>query len=233
MILEATLEYPDPESLIGLIYLEYTKPGPSSQELQDELKALIEARKNEDSFTESFKQNLRHFLKASGFKPSGRNKAASEYLAQAAREDRFPLIHAAVDCNNLYSLKTGLPISLLDARFFTKNSLPQGPLELLLRPGKPGETYCFNQSGQEIDLEGLLSVCSLSQAPYPGEALGNPVKDSLKAKLNDSSRYLVGIIYAAQSLLGQSSMEDCLKGFGELLERHCARVLETRVLTNT
>src|SRR3712207_7695492 len=45
-------------------------------------------------------------LRNGGFRPSGRNKPASEYLAQAAREGRFPRINNLVDVNNLVSLRS-------------------------------------------------------------------------------------------------------------------------------
>src|SRR5215212_8369808 len=57
---------------------------------------------------------VRDLLRRGGFKPAGRGKPASEYLAAAFAEDRFPRINALVDTCNVVSLHTGLPISLVD-----------------------------------------------------------------------------------------------------------------------
>jgi len=93
---------------------------------------------------------VRGLLRRGGFKPSGRNKPASEYLAQAAREGRFPRINNLVDVNNLISLESGLPISLLDLAAVGERAE--------IRYGAPGEKYVFNSGGQEIELAGLICV---------------------------------------------------------------------------
>ena len=97
------------------------------------------------------KTGIRKMLKRGGFSPSGRNKPASEYLAQTAREGRFPAINNLVDINNLVSLEHGLPISMLD--------LDVAGEAIEIRYGRAGEKYVFNSMGQEIDLEGLICIC--------------------------------------------------------------------------
>lgn len=154
----------------------------TSEQLKSLLDHLVDERKNLE-FPSDVKEAVRNLLKSGGFKPSGRNKPASEYLAQAAREGRFPLINNLVDINNFISLKTGLPISLLDADAIFNT--------LILRHGADGERYVFNSAGQEIDLEGLICACSEKDAP-----LGNPVKDSIAGKIKDCSTNVVGIMYA-------------------------------------
>jgi DNA/RNA-binding domain of Phe-tRNA-synthetase-like protein len=141
---------------------------------------------------------VRALLRKGGFKPAGRNKPASEYLAQAAREGRFPLINGLVDANNLLSVETGYPISLLDAEAFASPPMGGasvldglGHAEAIIRLGAPNERYVFNQSGQEIELEGLICLCSSEAGP-----LGNAVKDSMRAKLKEGSRFVLGCVYA-------------------------------------
>ncbi|HEY9791647.1 MAG TPA: phenylalanine--tRNA ligase beta subunit-related protein [Candidatus Obscuribacterales bacterium] len=161
---------------------------PSSEQLASQLQSLVAQRKDQEFPAPSVKDAVRGLLKTGGFKPSGRNKPASEYLAQAAREDRFPAINNLVDVNNFVSLSTGLPISLLDAAEFGES--------LLLRYGREAERYVFNSGGQEIDLNGLICACAAtSDAP-----LGNPIKDSLTGKIKDATRSVVGIIYAPSSM---------------------------------
>ena len=79
-------------------------------------------RATEDFPPPHVKEPIRALLPRGGFKPAGRNKPASEYLAQAAREARFPRINNCVYINNLLSLESGLPISLLDLA-----ALPDSP----------------------------------------------------------------------------------------------------------
>lgn len=160
---------------------------PTSDNLKSLLEQLVGERKGQEFPTPQVKEAVRNLLKGGGFKPSGRNKPASEYLAQAAREDRFPMINNLVDINNLISLTTGLPISLLDADVIGET--------LSLRYGKDGERYVFNASGQDMDLEGLICACA-GESDTP---LGNPVKDSVVGKIKDKTTNVVGIMYAPAS----------------------------------
>ena len=51
--------------------------------------------------TESTKAAVRDLLRAGGYKPSGRSKPASEYLAAAYAKQAFPRINALVDACNV------------------------------------------------------------------------------------------------------------------------------------
>ncbi len=136
---------------------------------------------------------VRALLRRVAYKPSGRGKPASEYLAQAAREGRFPHISALVDLNNLVSLRSGLPASILDIRPFLTD---ESTASILLRPGRAGEAYVFNQAGQSIELEDLLCLCGGPE----GRPLGNAVKDSLEAKLGPETRAVIVCLYAPAEL---------------------------------
>jgi DNA/RNA-binding domain of Phe-tRNA-synthetase-like protein len=177
---------PDPAFAAAVVLAEGVRAAPSPPELERLIAELVARRAAEDFPPAPVKEAIRGLLRRGGFKPTGRNKPASEYLAQAAREGRFPRINNLVDVNNLLSLETGLPISLLDRRAFAG--------EAWLRRGRPGERYVFNNAGQEIDLEGLVCVCGGAGAE--GSPLGNPVKDSMAGKLKDDTGAVLGVIYA-------------------------------------
>ncbi len=186
--------------------VEIIRPSPAA--LAAELASLVTLRSAEDFPSAGLKDAVRGMLRGGGFKPAGRQKPASEYLAQAAREGRFPAINGPVDCNNLLSLETGLPISLLDA-----DELGAGAL---IRIGAAGERYVFNASGQEMDLSGLLCVCAADGAP-----LGNPVKDSMRGKLKDGTRRLAGFIYAPLGPYTPASLAAVGERFATLLHAYC------------
>lgn len=178
----------------------------SAQQLTDKLKELVNQRSNMVFPPESLKDGVRKLLKKGGFKPTGRNKPASEYLAQAAREGRFPYINNLVDINNYLSLLSGLPISLLDLNVTGE--------KILLRTGKKEEKYVFNTGGQVIDLEGLICVCR--HDPYPGSPLGNPVKDSMEGKIKDNTTDVVGVIYCPEEF--KDTLTDYAEQFGEMFK---------------
>lgn len=179
---------------------------PSSDSLRAQLDQLIEERKASEFPTQETKDAVRNLLKSGGFKPSGRNKPASEYLAQAAREGRFPIINNLVDINNLVSLRTGLPISLLDTAAIGDH--------LLIRLGRDGERYVFNSGGQEIELKGLICACN----GETDEPLGNAVKDSMKGKIKEHTTNVAAVIYAPNEGELARAAQDHIAAFAELLQ---------------
>jgi DNA/RNA-binding domain of Phe-tRNA-synthetase-like protein len=133
---------------------------------------------------------VRDLLRQGGYKPSGRSKPAQEYLLRTVREEgSLPAISNAVDLINLVSLRCGLPISLV--------SLDRVGDQLLLRYGLAGESYVFNRSGQELDVKGLLCVCAVSQGET--QPVGSPVKDSMRAKVDETDRHVLACIFAPQA----------------------------------
>ena len=193
----------------GIVVASGVKVAPSPPELVRLIDELVRLRSREEFPPAPVKESVRKLLKRGGFKPSGRNKPAGEYLAQAARENRFPRINNLVDVNNLFSLETGLPASLLDLRAFKARAC--------LRTGKPGEKYVFNSAGQEIDLEGLICVCGEGNSPE-GIPLGNPVKDSMAGKLTADTESVLGVIYAATDCEAGRGMAGHVARFARLLE---------------
>jgi DNA/RNA-binding domain of Phe-tRNA-synthetase-like protein len=194
----------------GVVIARGVSVAPAPEGLRRELAALIRQRSAEDFPPAELKAAVRGLLRRGGFKPSGRSKPASEDLAQAAKEKRFPLINNLVDINNFVSLLSGLPISLLD--------LDLAGEAACLRYGRPGEKYVFNEAGQEIDLQGLICLCR--QRPEPSVPLGSPVKDSMAAKIKAATTSVIGVTYAPQSAVSEEQLTAQLSMFGILLGQY-------------
>lgn len=126
---------------------------------------------------------VRDVLRQRGYRPTGRGKPSSEYLANAAAEGRFPVVNAVVDAGNVTSLQSGLPISVVDA------DLCAEPWQV--RPGAAGERFVFNASGQEIDIAGLPCLCD-REGPC-----ANAVKDAQRTKTTASTRAVLAIVWGA------------------------------------
>jgi DNA/RNA-binding domain of Phe-tRNA-synthetase-like protein len=153
---------------------------------------------------------VRNMLRFGHFKPSGRSKPSSEYLLTAALAGEFPLVNGPVDVNNAVSLEWGYPASIFD--------LDLCGAELLLRRGMEGESYIFNTSGQIIDLKDLLCVYRSEAGVW--KPCGNPVKDSMATKTNESTHNVVAVIYAP---ITESSeyLEEAAGTFASLLMSEC------------
>ncbi|MBI3929313.1 MAG: hypothetical protein HY319_27450 [Armatimonadetes bacterium] len=132
---------------------------------------------------DAHREAIRRMMRQGGFKPSGRSKPASEYLSKALEEGRLESINAAVDCCNAISLRSGIPISVVDAEV----AVP--PFALRMAPA--GTAYVFNPSGQEIRLDGL--IC-LYDAAGP---CGSAVKDSQRTKTGPQTRRTLSVIWGS------------------------------------
>ena len=161
----------------------------------------------EEAVPAEVRQRVRRMLRFGKYKPSGRSKPASEFLLRAALSDEFPRINGPVDVNNAISLESGFPASVFDADLSGS--------ALRLRRGLPGETYVFNPSGQEIDLQDLLLVCDADGAPC-----GNPVKDAMRTKTHEGTRNVVAVLYAPGDEPA-SEVRRWGERFAELLRDHC------------
>ena len=212
----------DPEFVGGMVVARGVTVGPGAAELAGRLDELVARRAGEVEFPPpAVKEGVRAMLRRGGFKPSGRNKPASEYLAQAAREGRFPRINNLVDINNLLSLESGLPISLLDLGAVGE--------QVVLRYGVDGERYVFNAAGQEIDLKGLICVCRMEGGT--STPLGNAIKDSMAGKLKETTRDVIGVVYATREAASAERMGELVRELGELLARFGgASAVETKVV---
>lgn len=152
---------------------------------------------------EAVKSSVRKLLRWGGFKPSGRGRPASESLAKASLEGRWPTIHPLVDECNRLSLQSGLPISVVDAQLIAP--------PFSIRLGQPGEDYVFNPSGQVLDLKGLLLLADASGPT------GSPVKDAQRSKVSDNSHEFLIVVWGT-CLAPEASQFVC-----QGLEAWCAR----------
>lgn len=132
--------------------------------------------------SDAIRRSVRDLLRHDGFKPTGRNKPASEYLIKAAQEGLLTPINLAVDVCNAVSLHSGLPISVVDL------DRVHPPLRVGVAP--EGAAYVFNRSGQVIELQGLLCLFD-AEGPC-----GNAVKDSQRTKTCDQTRRTLTLIWA-------------------------------------
>lgn len=124
---------------------------------------------------------VRDLLRHGGFKPSGRNKPASEYLARGT----LPVINAAVDVGNAVSLASGLPVSVVDLDRVTP------PLRAAIAPA--GTTYPFNPSGQVFDASGLICVLDAEGV------CATPVKDAQRTKTTDDTTRVLCIVWGVRA----------------------------------
>ena len=152
---------------------------------------------------EALRQAVRDLLRHGGYKPTGRGKPSSEYLVRAAGEGALQPINPAVDACNATSLHSGLPISVVDL------DRARPPLRVGL--AEPGAAYVFNASGQEIRLDGLLS---LFDADGP---CANAVKDAQRTKTGAATRATLSLVWAPRT--HAVLLERAVAWYRELLER--------------
>lgn len=215
------VEVEDPDLVVGLVEVRGAAVGPSPPDLAAEVDRTVAARAAGEWPPEMVRSAIRDLLRRGGYKPTGRGKPSSEFLAQAAARGEFPRISNAVDALNLVSLDTGVPISLLDL-----DRALAGAQGLVLRYGRAGEKFVFNAAGHVIDVEGLLSVAREGGAP-----LGNPVKDSMESKLVPESRDLLAVLFASRKVVPPDRMRGVAERLAGLLRTTCgAASAEVRVL---
>jgi DNA/RNA-binding domain of Phe-tRNA-synthetase-like protein len=133
---------------------------------------------------------IRDLLRHGGFKPTGRNKPASEYLIKAAASGYLGPINLAVDVCNVGSLHSGLPISVVD--------LDRVDGALRVGIAEQGARYVFNASGQELDVSGLLC---LHDASGP---CANAVKDSQRTKTDPATSRCLYLLWGSLELPGRA-----------------------------
>lgn len=186
---------------------------PSRVEWRDYARPLVEQVKtNGPAGGQPRRDAVRQLLRFGGFKPSGRSKPAQEYLLRTVETAGLPEIVNAVDVINIHSLTSGLPISLLARERLSE--------EVLVRYGRDGEAFVFNQSGQQIDIGGLLCICSGLDPEQP--ALGTPVKDSLRGKITPEDRNVVAFIYAPQAEVSAEELTEIAERLAADWRQWCA-----------
>jgi DNA/RNA-binding domain of Phe-tRNA-synthetase-like protein len=185
---------------IGVVEAGGLTIGPPGDDLREYCAdAARQVAANGSAGGETRRQAIRALLRAGGFKPAGRNKPAQEYLYRTIdTEGELPAILNAVDVLNAVSLLSGLPISVVSADRL-------GP-RATTRYGQEGERYVFNRTGQELDLRGLICICS--DDGDKSLPLGSPVKDSMPGKISEEDQHVVACIYAPrQNMTAQELMQ--------------------------
>lgn len=154
------------------------------------------------------RETIRRLLRHGGFKPTGRSKPASEYLLKAAADGRLGSINLAVDVCNAVSLRSGLPISVVD--------LDRAHEPWRVGLAAEGESYVFNASGQSIDIAGLLCLFD-AEGPC-----ANAIKDAQRTKTTPETRGTLSLIWSSVELPGRVDQAEAW--YRELLEQHGATI---------
>jgi DNA/RNA-binding domain of Phe-tRNA-synthetase-like protein len=198
----------DPRLTIVIVEVSGGTVRPASDQLRAEAAAVCAPLLKPDyELPEATRKAVRGALKVGGFSPTGRSKPASEYLLADLRErGEFNHISGPVDVNNVVSLETMLPISLLDGARLGGSAT--------IRIGAEGEGYIFNPSGQWLDVKRCIVVCGADGAP-----LGTPVKDSMAGKVFDGATHFLGVIYGAAGLYDRTRLQEIADRMADLLAR--------------
>jgi|LZCG01.1.fsa_nt_gb DNA/RNA-binding domain of Phe-tRNA-synthetase-like protein len=214
----------DPSPVLpAMIWAEGIAPPSPTNEVPAFLAEIITRVEmaGEEFVPATVRARVRKMLRYGKYKPSGRGKPASEFLLRAALNGSFPLVNGPVDVNNAVSLESGLPGTIFDAAL--------SGTHLLLRRGKPGESYVFNRSGQTIDLQDLLLLCRRIEGSW--EPCGNPVKDAMTTKINENTGSVIAVLYAPADE-SVTSVEGWAERYANLLKTHCqAETVGFKVVT--
>lgn len=153
--------------------------------------------------TDSLRSAVRDLLRHGGYKPTGRGKPSSEYLARAVQERALASINVAVDIGNAASLRSGLPISVVD--------LEKARAPLRVEVAGPG-AYVFNPSGQELRHDGLLCLVD-TDGPC-----ANAVKDAQRTKTDGATRETLTVVWApvGYEALAAATLAFCAEALGEV-----------------
>lgn len=147
--------------------------------------------------------HVRDALRTHGYKPTGRGKPASEYLARAAREGGLRSINLPVDACNAVSLHSGFPISVID--------LDRAVPPFRIAVAGQDEAYVFNPSGQEMKLAGLPCL-------FDGAGpCANAVKDSQRTKTDASTRRTLSVLWGCHP--DEDDAAEAVRWYRDLLER--------------
>lgn len=128
---------------------------------------------------------VRDALRLDGYKPTGRGKPASEYLARAAGDGSLASINLAVDACNVVSLHSGFPISVVD--------VDRAHPPFSIATASDDQEYVFNQSGQTIRLGGLACLFD-----HHGPC-ANAVKDAQRTKTGPTTRLTLSVLWGCQT----------------------------------
>ena len=176
----------DPHPLLALRCFLTDFPHPLRAYKSEALEVFPNNALAEVELNDEFRPAVRELLPHGGFKATGRNKPASEYLNNTAARGNLKPINLAVDVGNAVSLQSGLPINVVD---FDRL---RPPSRVGIAP--PESEYIFNPAGQTIRLGGLL--CLFDQ----DGPCANGVKDSQRTKTSPGTRRTLSLIWGTTAL---------------------------------
>ncbi len=100
---------------------------------------------------------------------------------------------------------------------------------LVIRYGELGESFVFNQAGQQLNLEGLICMCR--QQDGRSIPCGTPVKDSQVAKVIAADSHLLACIYAPRTAVATATLHSWIERLASGLRTWCeAGTIKTWVL---
>ncbi len=202
--MEYKLEIDREDFMAAALRLEGIEVRASGPALRARLERVTaELRAGEAGGGDERRRAIRDLLRNGRFRPSGRSKPAQEYLMKVwSAQGTLDLINNAVDANNIFSLRHGLPVSAFDGGKIRGD-------RLTVRLGREGERYVFNAAGQELDCRDLVLVAD-ERGP-----IGSPVKDSQATKLFEGATSVIYVVYGSREVM---SPEDLLATSVELAQ---------------
>ncbi|MBN1525257.1 MAG: hypothetical protein JW904_12280 [Spirochaetales bacterium] len=203
-------DIPRNDLVLGICCVRYSTAGAPSAQFEERLARLLQLRKTAplSAGEEAVRLQCRDFLRNGIYKPTGRGKPSSEYLLRTAAEGNFPRINYPVDVNNFISLSAMAPVSLWDMQRAKAG-------EFVFRLGKEREEYVFNSAGQLLSLHDLVTGCAVSDTESC--PIVTPVKDSMAAKIQESTQCIAACIYYPVNDNYQQQLTALLKEFVFLL----------------
>ena len=148
----------------------------------------------------------RQLYRAFGIDPTRTRPSSEALLRRAVGAKPLPTISNAVDVCNLCALRFLLPIGLYD--------LDRVRGSVLLRAGKPGETYAGIRK-DEVHLEGRPVLID-EEGPF-----GNPTSDSRRTSVTETTRSLWMVIFAPADFPGEALAAN-VEITARTIERHLA-----------
>jgi DNA/RNA-binding domain of Phe-tRNA-synthetase-like protein len=172
------------ETHLGILdyQVEVTSSPPALMSaMEDGAEVRMQELMGEAASTDPVIAGVRAAFKTIGKDPS-RYRPSSEALTRRILSGKgLYMVNNIVDCGNLVSLMTGVPVGCYDAAWIKGE-------EISLRVGQPGETYEGIGKG-ELNLE-CLPVLADSEG-----AFGTPFSDSARTAVSDTTTDLMFVLY--------------------------------------
>lgn len=156
-------------------------PAALTSALEDGAEIRMQELMGEAASTDPVIAGVRAAFKAIGKDPS-RYRPSSEALTRRVLAGKgLYMVNNVVDCGNLVSLMTGVPVGCYDAAWLKGD-------EIHLRVGQPGETYEGIGRG-DLNLE-CLPVLADAEG-----AFGTPFSDSARTAVSEKTQNLMFVLY--------------------------------------